>query len=106
MEEITGRHEILRLARELQDVERKATKWWIGPLTSLIIVFFGVAVSWGMNIMTVNQLQDRVDSLEAKQLELVIQQAGDNTLIDQIRTDILEIKGDVKSLLTRRGSRK
>lgn len=88
--------------RDLEARQNKASKWYIGPLTTILILIAGLAVQWGMVNMTVTYLEDRVEKLETKVMELNLKQARDDTLIVTIKEDIAEIKDDVKILTKRK----
>jgi len=95
----------LRLER-LEKNGKRSEKWYVGPLTTVLIIIAGLAVQWGMMTAGTSYLENRVSKLEETVSKLTVSQARDDELIKGIKEDVTEIKKDVKTVLENRGRRR
>lgn len=96
---------LVELNKRLERIEKndkKTDKWWISPLTTIIIVLVGLAVQWGMINVTVENLELRVGKLELQVATLIVSQTRDDEIIKGMKANLEEIKTDVKWLRGRR----
>jgi len=92
---------LIDLEKRLEHVEKngkKATSWWISPLTTVIILLVGLGVQWGMTTLSIDFLEQRVDKLEQQTSVLMIDQAKSSEFVKAIKEDVSEIKQDVKDI--------
>jgi hypothetical protein len=99
--------QLLVLVKELKGKEETRSKWYVGPLVTVIIAVVSVFVSWGMMMKTTEFLQDQVEKLQTQvqndNLEIVqlkINQRVNDTVLVQIKDDVKEVKDNVNRLVS------
>ena len=101
--------QLLVLVKELKGKEDAHSRWYVGPLITVIIAAVSVFVSWGMMMKTTEYLQSQVERIQSKleshELEIVqlkISQVKGDTVLVQIKEDVKEVKDNVNKLIKRR----
>lgn len=105
--------QLLMLVKELKGKDEARSKWYVGPLVTVIIAVVGVFVSWGMMMKTTEYLQDQVENLSSRVAQdnleitqLKINQRVNDTILVQIKDDVKEVKDNVKALINRKEGRR
>jgi len=102
--------QLFALVKEIKGKDESRSKWYIGPLVTVLIAAMGVFISWGMMMKTTEYLQDQVDrtttqfSIQAVEIsQLKIAQAKGDTMLTTIKDDVKDIKDNVNKLMRRKG---
>ena len=102
--------QLLMLVKELKGKDESRSKWFVGPIITVVIAAVGVFVSWGMMMKTTEYLQAEVETLQTKvsnsDLEIMglkLAQVKNDTMLVQIKDDVKEVKDNVNRLVKRRG---
>ena len=105
--------QLLVLVKELKGKDESRSKWYVGPMVTVLIAVITAFVSWGMMMKTTEFLQTQLEQTQVKvaaqELEIVqlkINQRGNDIILGQIKDDVKEVKDNVKTLITRKNTGK
>lgn len=101
--------QLLVLVKELKGKDESRSKWYVGPMVTVLIAVITAFVSWGMMMKTTEFLQTQLEQVQAKvssqELEIVqlkISQTKNDTMLVNIKDTVGEIKLDVGKLVAQR----
>ena len=101
--------QLLMLVKELKGKDESRSKWYVGPIVTIIIAVITAFVSWGMMMKTTEYLQTQLEVVQTKveqhNLEIVqlkISQTKNDTMLVNIKDTVGEIKQNVEKLVSQR----
>ena len=101
--------QLLMLVKELKGKDESRSKWYVGPMVTVLIAVITAFVSWGMMMKTSEYVQNRLDVCETKLAQhdleiaqLKLQSGKDSVIISQIKETVGEVKVNVQRLIDRK----